>query len=107
MSNKNLNRSNLFSADDVSHLLGVDDLKPLLHLATLVAPALLVGHQRDVGMLRNTLLAVTAVHTVAVLLITQVVIATRQRGNSVAVSYMHTNLMLKVEGQDQLGQSHL
>lgn len=61
------------------HLLGVDDLKPLLHLATLVAPALLVGHQRDVGVLGDTLLAVTAVHTVTVLLIAQVVVATQPR----------------------------
>lgn len=81
----------------MSHLLGIDDLKPLLHLAAFVAPALLIGHQRYVGMLRDTLLAVTAVHAVAVLLITQIVIATQQRGNSAAASYMHTNAILKVE----------
>lgn len=63
----------------MSHLLGVDDLKPLLHLATLVAPALLVGHQGDVGMLRDALLAVTAVHAAAVLVVTQVVVTARQR----------------------------
>lgn len=62
----------------MSHLLGIDDLKPLLHLATLVAPALLVSHQRDVGMLWDTLLTVTAVHTATVLLVTQVVIAARR-----------------------------
>lgn len=79
----------------MGHLLGVNDLKPLLHLATLVAPALLVCHQRDVGMLWDTFLAVTAVHAATVLLITQVVIATHQRGRSVAQSYMHTNVTLK------------
>lgn len=68
----------------VSHLLGIDDFKPLLHLAALVAPALLVGHQRDVGMLGDALLTVAAVHTVTVVLITQVVVATQHRGNSYA-----------------------
>lgn len=74
VSNKNFNSLNLVLEVIVCHLLGVDDLKPLLHLATLVAPALLVSHQRDVWMLRDALLTVTAVHTAAVLLITQVVV---------------------------------
>lgn len=97
MSTKHLYRINLVLAVVVSHLLGIDYLKPLFHLATLVAPALLVGHQRDVGMLWDTLLAVTAVHAATVLLITQVVIATQQRGNSVSALYMHKNVMLKSE----------
>lgn len=60
--------------------MSIHDLKPLLHLATLVAPALLVGHQRDVGVLGDALLAVTAVHAAAVLLVAEVVIAARQKG---------------------------
>lgn len=57
------------------YLLGVDDLEPLLHLAALVAPALLIGHQRDVGVLGDALLAVAAVHAAPVLLVAQVVVA--------------------------------
>lgn len=53
-----------------SYLLGVDDLEPLLHLAALVAPALLVGHQRDVGVLGDALLAVATVQAAPVLLVT-------------------------------------
>ncbi len=81
------NESNINLVSDVvgCHLLGVDDLKPLLHLAALVAPALLVGHQRDVGMLGDALFAVAAIHAAAVLLVTQVVIAAQQRGDSVPV----------------------
>lgn len=73
------------------HLLGVDDLKPLLHLAALVAPALLVGHQRDVRVLWDALLAVTAVHTAAVLLIAQVVVAEQQRGDIQCCSVVHAH----------------
>lgn len=88
-------------------LLGIDDLKPLLHLATLVAPALLVRHQRDVGMLWDALLAVAAVHTATVLLITEVVIAAQQRGDSDAAWHTCTNVMLKAEWRVLLGRSHL
>lgn len=75
-----------------SHLLGVDNLKPLLHLATLIAPALLVSHQWDVGMFWDALLAVAAVHTAAILLITQVVITAQQerQRESAIVPYIHT-----------------
>lgn len=79
------------------YLLGIDDLKPLLHLATFVAPALLVGHQRDVGMLRDALFAVAAVHAATVLLVAQIVVAAQQRGDSDAEWHTHTNMMLKVE----------
>lgn len=68
----------MFSVLSFSNLLGVDDLEPLLHLAALVAPALLVGHQRDVGMLGHALLAVAAVHAAPVLLVAQVVVAAAQ-----------------------------
>lgn len=77
--NKNFRSDNLVFVV-VSHLLGIDNLKPLLHLATLIAPALLISHQRDVGMFWDAFLTVTAVHTAAILLITQVVIAAEHRG---------------------------
>lgn len=87
------------------HLLGVDDLKSLLHLATLVTPTLLVSHQWDVGVFWDALLAVTAVHAAAVLLITQVVIAAQQRGReSASYCNVHTH---KRRWRDQLSQSHL
>lgn len=68
----------MISVLSFSNLLGVDDLEPLLHLAALVAPALLVGHQRDVGMLGDALLAVAAVHAAPVVLVAQVVVAAAQ-----------------------------
>lgn len=79
----------------ISHLLSIDNLKSLFHLATFVAPALLICYQRDVGMLWDALLTVTAVNTVAVLLITKVVIATQQKDRSIDVA-LSTQAMLKV-----------
>lgn len=65
---------------NLTRLLGVDDLEPLLHFAAFVAPALLVRHQGDVGVLWDALLTVAAVHAVPVILITQVVITAGHRG---------------------------
>lgn len=59
-----------------THLLSVDNLEPLLHLAALVGPALLVGDQRDVGVLRDTVITGAAVDAPTVVVITQIVIAT-------------------------------
>lgn len=66
-----------------TRLLGVDDLEPLLHLAAFVAPALLVRHQGDVGVLWDALLAVAAVHAAPVVLVTQVVVTAGHRGGVV------------------------
>lgn len=57
----------------VFNLLRIDDLEPLLHLAALVPPALLIGDQRDVRML-DTVITVTAVHTLTVLIVTKIII---------------------------------
>ncbi len=57
------------------YLLGKDDIKSLLHLSAFVAPGLFVCDQRNVRMLSYTLITGTAVHTAAVFIITQVVIA--------------------------------
>lgn len=68
---------------NLTRLLGVDDLEPLLHLAAFVAPALLVRHQGDVGVLWDALLAVAAVHAVPIVLITKVIITAGHRGGVV------------------------
>lgn len=65
-----------------AHLLSIDDLEPLLHLATLCAPALLVSDQRDVGVFRDAVITCAAVNALSIIVITQVVIATVQRGYS-------------------------
>lgn len=68
---------------NLTRLLGIDDLEPLLHFAAFVAPALLVRHQGDVGVLWDALLAVAAVHAVPVVLIAQVIITAGHRGGVV------------------------
>ena len=57
-----------------AHLLSIDDLEPLLHLATLCAPALLVGDQGDVRMFGDAVITCAAVDTLSVIVITQVII---------------------------------
>lgn len=59
-----------------AHLLSIDNLEPLLHLAAFGAPALLVRHQGNVGMLWGAVVAGAAVKATPVILITLVVIAT-------------------------------
>lgn len=59
----------------VVYLLSIDDLEPLLHLATLCAQALLVGDQGDVGVVWDAVVACAAVNTVLIVIITQVIIA--------------------------------
>lgn len=61
-----------------THLLGVDDLEPLLHLATLCAPALLVSDQGDVGVFRDAVITCAAVHTLPIIIVTHVIIATTE-----------------------------
>lgn len=58
-----------------AHLLSIDDLKPLLHLATLCAPALLIGDQGHVGMLWDAVVTCAAVNTPSIVLIAQIIIA--------------------------------
>ena len=67
--------STLLGVTCQNHLLGVDYLKALLHLATFGAPAFVVGHQGDVGVLGDTLVTSTTVNAATVLLVTQVVVA--------------------------------
>ncbi len=61
-----------------AHLLSVDDLEPLLHLATLCTPALLVSDQGDVWVVGDAVIACTAVNTLSIVIITQVIIATTE-----------------------------
>lgn len=68
----------LFSVLMAAHLLSIDDLEPLLHLATLCAPALLVSDQRNVGMVGDAVVARAAVNTLSIVIITQVIIATTE-----------------------------
>lgn len=56
-------------------LLSVDDLEPLLHLAALCAPTLLVGHQRDVRVFGDAVVARAAVDAPPILIIAQVIVA--------------------------------
>lgn len=52
----------------VRDLLSVDDLEPLLHLAALGAPALLVGDQRDVRVFGDAVVACAAVNAALVVI---------------------------------------
>lgn len=58
-----------------AHLLGIDNLEPLLHLAALVAPALLVCDQGDVWVLGDAVVTGAAVHAAPILVIAQVIVA--------------------------------
>lgn len=66
-----------------AHLLSVDNLEPLLHLAALCAPALLVCDQRDVGVFGDTVITCAAVNALSIVIITQVIIATAEAEQSV------------------------
>lgn len=59
----------------VAYLLCTDDLKPLLHLATLCAPALLVSDQGHVGMFWEAVVTCAAVNTLSIVVIAQIIIA--------------------------------
>lgn len=63
---------------DGAHLLSIDDLEPLLHLATLCAPALLVSDQGDVRVFGDTVIACAAVNTLSIVVIAHVIIATTE-----------------------------
>lgn len=56
-------------------LLRVDDLEPLLHLAALCAPALLVGDQGDVRVLGDAVVTRAAVDAPPIVVVAQVVVA--------------------------------
>lgn len=58
------------------YLLSIDDLKPLLHLATLCAPTLLVGDQGHVGMFWDAVITRAAVNASSIVVIAQIIIAT-------------------------------
>lgn len=58
-----------------AHLLSIDNLEPLLHLATLCAPALLVGDQGDVGVIGGAVVACAAFDALPVVIVAQVIIA--------------------------------
>lgn len=62
----------------VAHLLSIDDLEPLLHLATLCAPALLVSDQGYVGVFRDAVITCAAVNALSIVIVTQVIIATTE-----------------------------
>lgn len=62
----------------VAHLLSIDDLESLLHLATLCAPALFIRDQGYVGVFGDTVITCATVHTLAIIVITQVIIATTE-----------------------------
>lgn len=62
----------------VAHLLSIDNLEPLLHLAALCAPALLVGDQGYVGVFGEAVITCAAVNTLSIVIITQVIIATTE-----------------------------
>lgn len=72
----------------VAYLLSIDDLKPLLHLATLCAPALLVSDQGHVGMFWDAVVTRAAVNTPSIVIIAQIIIATT------GVSYTLKNVLL-------------
>lgn len=59
-----------------AYLLSTDDVKPLLHLATLCAPALLVSDQGHVGMFWDAVVTRAAVNTPSIIIIAQIIIAT-------------------------------
>ena len=61
-----------------AHLLSIDNLEPLLHLATLCAPALLISDQGDVGMFWDTVVTCATVNAPLIIIITQVIIATTE-----------------------------
>lgn len=61
-----------------AHLLSIDDLEPLLHLATFCAPALLVSDQGDVRVFGDAVIACAAVNTLSIIVITLVIIATAE-----------------------------
>ncbi len=95
----------------VFNLLRIDDLEPLLHLAALVPPALLISDQRDVRML-NTFITVTAVHTLSVLIITKIIITephTTQRLIALATEQQHSVeylILVNLTSADQVKMSH-
>lgn len=62
----------------VAHLLSIDDLESLLHLATLCAPALFIRDQGYVGVFGDAVITCATVHTLAIVVITQVIIATTE-----------------------------
>lgn len=57
------------------NLLCIDNAKLLFHLVPLAVPTVLVGDQRQVGVLRRVVLTGAALRTVSLLLIRQVVVA--------------------------------
>lgn len=62
-------------APRLTHLLRIDNAKLLFHLVPLAVPTVLVGDERQVGVLRRVVLAGAALRTVPLLLIRQVVVA--------------------------------
>lgn len=79
-------------------LLSVDDLEPLLHLAALCAPALLVSDQGDVRVLRDAVVTRAAVDAPPIIVVTQVIVA--------AGTYSHVTFSTS-EGNCDRQRSHL
>lgn len=73
-----------------AHLLSIDNLKPLLHLATFCAPALFLGDQGDVGMLWDAVVTCAAVNTLSIVVITHVIIAATE-GVHLIILLTYTN----------------
>lgn len=95
----------------VFNLLRIDDLEPLLHLAALVPPALLISDQRDVRMV-NTVITVTAVHTLTVLIVTKIIITephTTQHLIDLATEQQHSMgylILVNLTSTDQVKMTH-
>lgn len=70
-----------------AYFLSIDDLESLLHLATLNAPALPVGDQRDVWVLGHAVITCAAVNTLSIVIIAQVVIATTEAFDLIYYKY--------------------
>lgn len=81
----------------VFNLLRIDDLEPLLHLAALDPPALLICDQRDVRML-DALITVTAVHALTVLIVTKIIITEHS-----TTSHCHGNRAVALKARSHHG----
>lgn len=71
-----------------AHLLSIDNLEPLLHLATFCAPALFLSNQGDVGVFRDAVITCAAVNTLSIFVITQIIIATTEEASLSIISYL-------------------
>lgn len=68
----------LDSVIKLAHLLSINDLEPLLHLATLCAPALLVSDQGYVRVLGDAVITRATVNTLPIVVIANIIVATTQ-----------------------------